>query len=288
MTIDQNATAGATTTGSTATGHAEDAGQVAGGGILTAKAGAQAPEAAAKTTDTPLADGGAAELPGWMAALTADQRADAALTKELAQKFPKGATQLVQAYVESKGRTVPAVPNDKATPEEWATYRKSIGVPEKPDGYKLERGKAPKGLEYPEAMTESLRKVAHLANLTQDQAQKVHLWAQIARLEDLKGAAQTVRQTIQETTDQLKTTWGGSFDVEMANMERGAQVAFQKFPGLADKFSRSGLANDVETIQLFAWLGKMVSPGRMISGSPATGAEQKSLAERIYGTPTKQ
>lgn len=282
MVIDQNAGTTATETGSATTGQAEDTGQASGSTILTAKAGTPASDAAKQPTGTPSAEGGTPELPGWIAALTSDQRADANLMKELAEKFPKGAPQLVQDYVARKGKTVPAVPNEKASPEEWAAYRKAMGVPDKASDYKLEKGKAPKGLEYPDTMVESLRKVAHQAALTPEQAQKVFVWSQIARLEDMRRAATEVRATVEQTTEQLKNIWKGNYDLEMGYMERAAETVFKKYPNLADKFSRTGLGNDPEVLQMFAWLGRQWAPGRMIQGSPSSGAGEKSLAERIY------
>lgn len=285
MTIDQNAGAGATTEGAAGATHAEDPGQ-GPAGILTGKTAAGAP------ATPPLAEGGTTDgtPPGWTAALTAEQKADTELLKELAAKFPKGTPELVQHYVQSKAKSGVTVPNEKATDAERAAYRKAIGVPEKPTDYKLVPGKVPAGFEYPDALLTELRDVALKAELSQKQTETVFAFIQQSRLKEARMAAEAVKGTIEQTTQQLKTQWKGDYDLEIGYMERGAQHYFQKFPGLADKFSRTGLANDPEVIRMFADLGRRVGEHGFVEGqaggsnsAPVGNRTTDELAEKLYG-----
>jgi hypothetical protein len=260
--IDQNADAGATTQGSPAP-QAGDAGQ-GSAGFLTAK-----------TTGTPatppLAEGGATDQPpGWVAALTSEQKANTELVKELATRFPRGAPDLVAHYVETKAKTGVTVPNEKSTAEERAAYRKAIGVPDKPTDYKLEKGKAPAGFEYPDTRMAALAEAAHKAGLTQAQLSQLFLWDQKSRLSDAVEAAKQVKATVAQTEGELKSLWKGDYALQTGYMERAAQHYFEKFPGLADKLSRSGLANDMEFIRFFAELGRGMSPRPFVEGGAPT------------------
>ncbi|MFH2073517.1 MAG: hypothetical protein ABIJ75_11780, partial [Actinomycetota bacterium] len=263
MAIDQNAGAGVTPPGSPAQ-PTEDSSQAAAGlltGKTTGPPQSTPPLAASGTTDQ--------QPPGWVAALTSEQRANTELIKELATRFPKGAPELVQHYVETKTKTGVSVPNEQATAEEWATYRKAMGVPEKPTDYKLEKGKAPAGLEYPDARVTSLKDAVHQAGLTQTQAEKLFLWDQKSRLTEALEAAQSARSTIEQVTGELKAEWKGDYQLRLGYMEKGAQYFFERYPGLADKFSRTGLANDAEVIKMFAEIGRMKSPSPFVEGRPS-------------------
>ena len=273
MTIDQNAGADATQQGSPVR-QAEDQGQ-GSAGFLTGKA-------TGTPATPPLADGGTTDQqpPGWTAALTSEQKANTELMKDLATRFPKGAPDLVQNYVESKAKAGVTVPNEKATAEEWAAYRKAMGVPEKPTDYKLEKAKTPAGLEYPDARLDSLKDIVHRAGLTQTQANALFLWDQKARLTEALDIAKAVRATVEQVTTELKAEWKGDYDLRIGYMERGAQHYFEKYPGLADKLSRTGLANDKQVIQMFADIGRSITPGRFVEGGPQ--APSKNPADVMY------
>jgi len=273
VTTDQTATATATPEGSQ-TEQTEGQTQEAAG-ILTAKA-------TGTPATTPLATGGTADqLPGWVAALTTEQKGNAELVKEIAARFPKGAPDLVKFYAESKAKPTLTVPNEKATPEERAAFRKAMGVPDKPTDYKLEKAQTPKGFEYPDARLESLRGLLHNMGATPEQAKQFFLWEQKQRLDDIIAGTKEFKATVEQSQAQLKAEWKGNYDLQMGYMERAASAAFKQFPGAADKLSRTGLANDPDIIRIFAYFGSKITDPTFKEGTPAT-QETKSAAEVMY------
>lgn len=63
-----------------------------------------------------------------------------------------------------KANAVP-VPNEKSTPEEVSAYRKAIGVPESPEGYKLKPEKLPDGVTWDDNVAKRAAELAHKHNI---------------------------------------------------------------------------------------------------------------------------
>ena len=63
-----------------------------------------------------------------------------------------------------KANSVP-VPNEKSTPEEISAYRKAIGVPESPEGYKLKPEQLPNGVSWDDSVAKRAAELAHKHNI---------------------------------------------------------------------------------------------------------------------------
>lgn len=63
-----------------------------------------------------------------------------------------------------KANAVP-VPNEKSTPEEISAYRKAIGVPESPEGYKLKPEQLPNGVSWDDSVAKRAAELAHKHNI---------------------------------------------------------------------------------------------------------------------------
>jgi hypothetical protein len=65
------------------------------------------------------------------------------------------------------GRKAQAVlpPTEKSTPEEIAEYRKAIGVPDSPDGYKLKPEQLPEGVSWDDSVAKRAAELAHKHNI---------------------------------------------------------------------------------------------------------------------------
>jgi len=231
----------------------------------------------------------------WMSGLTTEQKADAELVK-LLSRYERGIPDLSKAVAElEKKASRPAVPDEKASAEEWAAYRKAIGVPEKPTEYKLEKGPAPKGMEIPDGAEKALRETAHKLGLTQDQASALFKWYQIQRLQEFRDAVVEAKTTREKTEAELKAELKGNYNQEIAYMQRAVERYF-KDPrtkadlGLADLFSQSGLGNDKRVIRMFARIGRDMAEHGFVEGSaPAERGStfghrpDAEIAELVYG-----
>ena len=110
--------------------------------------------AAAETSSEPAAP---VEKPEWLPEKF--WREDKADVEALSKSY-QGLEQLLG----KKANAVP-VPNEKSTPEELAAYRKAIGVPESPEGYKLKPEQLPQGVSWDDSVAKRAAELAHRHNI---------------------------------------------------------------------------------------------------------------------------
>jgi len=242
---------------------------------------------AEKSTEQSLAAGVTLELPhAWMEGLTKEQKADADLVK-LLSKFEKGIPDLTRSYAELEKKLGQSftIPNDGATPEELATFRKAIGTPEKPEDYKLEKVELPNNVEMDGEWEKELRALAHKLNLSQGQLESLHEWY----FKNLAAEMQVVKTTVDEAEKALRKQMGAGYNEARAHMKR----ATDKFltPEADMLFARSGLGNHPEILKMFLDIGKAMGEHFFAEGSPAAETEgapfgartDEELAEALYG-----
>lgn len=71
------------------------------------------------------------------------------------------------------GKKTVGIPTQEDPPEKWSEFYNKMGRPESPDNYEFEKVEMPEGINLPEEMSESFRKVLHDAGLTQTQAKQL-------------------------------------------------------------------------------------------------------------------
>lgn len=89
-------------------------------------------------------------------------------TSEISRFEKGGVPELAKSYVElSKSASGKVkIPDTKAPPEEWAKFNALLGMPEKPDGYKIEKKE---GSPFDENFVGAMKPVFHKAGLRQEQ-----------------------------------------------------------------------------------------------------------------------
>ena len=212
---------------------------------------------------SPLAKGATPELPHlWMNGLTTEQKADADLVKSLS-KFEKGIPDLAKSYaeLEKKLSQTPVIPNDKATPEEWAAYRKAIGVPEKSEDYKLEKVQLPEwtGGVAKESVDKFLA-LAHKLNMTNDQVKSIHSWYYKNLVDEMK----IVKTTQDECSAIMAKEFGSDWDERQTYLDR----AFVRFGNkeVSELFAHSGLGNHPGVVRMFINIGKLIGDHKFVEG----------------------
>ena len=234
-----------------------------------------------KGEGTPALPAGApTELPhAWMNGMTTEQKADADLIKSVS-KFEKGIPDLVGSYaaLEKKLSQAVSVPNETATEEEKARYRKAIGVPEKSEDYKLGEISLPEGLAVDEAMQKDFLKIVHTAGLNVAQASGIYQWYMKTYGEQFAAAQKVVKTTQAEATTALRGELGADFDAAQTLKER----SFEKYgtPHVAKLFALSGIGNDPEVIKMFINIGKDTSDHRFVDGSRGEHLESGTVGSR--------
>ena len=241
----QGADAGKEAAGSFLDGLLDETGS---GSALASQEGAQAAKseqtAGGKTT---------VDLPGFASALPKESRADEKITA-FVSKF-KSWDEVVKAAIglESKLGGMVGIPKEDASPEEIAEFNQKLGVPKKPEDYKL--GDDARVKADPEQV-KAFREFAHKIGLTQRQAES--LWKEsnettatlFAKHEESKS------QAFQAMVSTLKAEWGKDFQRNDTIVKRGVE-AFGT-PSFIKAAKEKGYFSDPEMIKLLYRIGLAV------------------------------
>jgi hypothetical protein len=181
-----------------------------------------------------------------------------------------------------------AIPGEKASADEMATFRKAIGVPEKPEDYKLEKVKLPNDEELDPGWDKNLRALAHKINISQGQLAELHKWY----FADLAEAMRFVKTSTQEAHAILRKELGADYEVAMTCKTRAVNKFLSE--AAATRFEKTGLGNDPEIIKMFAAIGKAMGDHVFAEGTRGEKPEtsevghrtDQQLAEILY--PTKK
>ena len=169
-----------------------------------------------------------------------------------ARKAWKAAT----AEISAGGRV--KIPGENATPEEIAAYNKAIGVPEKPDGYKI-TVQPPEGYKPTEAdtgflssLTEKLHAKIASGAKPNDIVNFAHQLYYETQAENLLNELNSAADAAVEGERENKALWGAEYD---ANIRTAIAAAKHFFPGKDDEFE--------------ALMGTRLSTGHALFDHPA-------------------
>jgi len=159
---------------------------------------------------------------------------------------------------------------DNPTPEQIAEYRKSIGVPEKPEDYKIE---LPNGVVFGEAdkpLVDSFKKVAHDANLDPKSVNQMLAWYTDNQQKVQAQIADKDEANRSKVEEQLRREWGPEYKTADGtngqNLNAIANLFADAPEGLFDSIvnSRDGngglLGDNPNVIKFFAHLGRELFP----------------------------
>jgi len=199
----------------------------------------------------------------WKASLPEDVRADPSLTDI------KDVDNLAKSYINGQkliGKNRIALPDDKATDEEWSSFYSSIGRPEKSGAYQFgERPALPEGLEYDEAFESNFRDLSYKAGLSSAQAKAIYdgYHDYISKKSELEGKNQTTQTD--EWVTSLKKEFGKAYD-ERIDLATRAVHAYGD-DGLKKWLDDTGMGNNPMFVKLFAKIGEGVAEGRSDTAS---------------------
>lgn len=190
---------------------------------------------------------------------------------------------MADAYVNLRkrmdsGEVRTALPKD-AKAEELAAWRKDNGIPDKPEGYKLE------GMDIPKedkAIIDGFLKAAHGAHFSPDQAKVAvqSYYAELGRQEEARAAKDDEER--KGALDSLNEEWGASFRRNV-NMVDGL---LSKFPESVRDLIKSArlpngtaLFNNADAVRGFAALALELNPAMVVVPSPG-GDLGKSMVDQ--------
>lgn len=183
----------------------------------------------------------------------------------------------------SAGELRPILPKN-ASPDEVKAYRAAHGIPEAPEGYKVDM---PAGKEPPkedDAFLKAFQKSAHEANYSQDQfnAAVAMFYSEVDRQQEAISEAE--RELEQKTEDQLRQEWQGDYRANKAMAEALLARAPQ---GFRDRFMNGYLADHTPiraSAEAWKWLVQMereINPAATVVPGSTANVGQTVEAELI-------
>lgn len=185
------------------------------------------------------------------------------LRLESIKKF-HGPDDLAKSYVELEKKLGQrpqglVVPNEQSTPEQWAEYRKALGIPEAPEQYELHEFDPAKFEQYPldDARLNAARQWAHEQGLSGKQFDALVKF-------DAQYHAQLVqqsRQQEQQATAKLRQEWGDEYD---ARLQQVAEVAQRT--GLGQAFAEAGMTDPYAAAKALELVAKYLPKTDQVDG----------------------
>lgn len=195
-----------------------------------------------------------------MSGLPADLQSDNSLAQFKGDDAAAVLPVLAKSYIETKaltGRKAYNLPADDWTPEQWSAWNKSIGVPEKADGYgTVDEAQLAKSGISKEVLTAAMEKF-RAQGLTPRQVKGILQDWYIP--EAIRGAEMETTSraaAAQATIEGLKTEWGADFDSNTGL----ASAVIGKFgtPELKAELDKAGIGNNPHLFKMLVAIGKKV------------------------------
>ena len=219
------------------------------------------PPAAGEPGDKPWigADGKFSE--GWLDRLPADlAEAKASLSKfQSLPDMAKSYRHLEQTLGKKANATY--LPDPDAKPEEIAAFRKKIGVPETPEGYKIAPETLPEGITWNDELAKPYAAIAHKYNIPEaalKELAKANVQQEALRLTE---TGRLVERQLQEGEAQLQKDWG-------SNYKRNLNVAVNASKSVGGNLQTPGL-RDPGVIHIIQRLAAQLGDDKFINGDVA-------------------
>jgi hypothetical protein len=163
--------------------------------------------------------------------------------------------------------------SEKSTPEEVANYRKVMGIPETPDGYKLNEMQLPEGMEFPDSFKE-FSNIAHKHHASPAMMKELSAHMVVIEQQKMEAAIGMAHERLQKGVADLKEEWKGNYDANINQATRAAKTVGLDInsPGLADP----------NVVKALSRMAAMLSEDKLVQGNfSATANPGKARSESI-------
>ncbi len=199
--------------------------------------------------------------------------------KEYAERFTD-VSKLVDGAIDMRKQLSTAIvlPGKDATPEELVAYRKQIGVPKTPEGYKFSVLKGEEPTDTDKAFQASLAKTFHAADITSDQAKLLNTsWNELVEAtRDSQIVADKQFADAAETA--LRKAWPGEeYAKNKGHAERASAWAFgDQMEEVRHLETKDGNFIMDHPVMLRAWaaIGREMQEGGLVPPMDADATEQ--------------
>lgn len=187
---------------------------------------------------------------------------------------------------------------DNPTAEEIQAYRQAIGVPEKPEDYKLEKPALPEGMPYDEALEKTFKETAIALNLSNQQVQGIYKMFLDYDLKMNEEANKFISENREKAVNTLKDIWkGDSYSTKTEETKRAFAESLKAInipeslggaEAVIKEFDESGFGNHPAMIYFFNNLFGKISDDKFIDGSGSSGGtKQPGMLDFSKSMPNK-
>jgi len=173
------------------------------------------------------------------------------------------------------GRKAQAVlpPNEKSTPEEIAEYRKALGVPDSPEGYKLKPEQLPEGVTWDENVAKRAAELAHKHNIPANAMSELMRFDMERAALMNQAAASMIEQQLETGREELQRVYGDKMP-EKIELARRAAVTVGVDP------SSQGFV-DPQVVKAIVSLAEKLSDDRLVAGDQTGVSSTRARARDI-------
>jgi hypothetical protein len=150
-------------------------------------------------------------------------------------------------------------PGEGAKPEEIAAWRKVVGVPEKPEDYKITKPENVPAEVWNEDLVKGFQGVAHELHLSPTQAAKLADWWNGQNMAAMQKYQQEAEGAGAAEVQALKTEWGQKFD---SNLHAARRVAAAAKLDINDP----AIGNNPAVIRALHSMANLISEDKMADG----------------------
>lgn len=214
--------------------------------------------------------------PAWMEQLADDLKGNETLTQF------ETLSDLGTAFIDRDGKLQNSIQllGEDATDEERATFFNSLGRPESPDGYELQRPELPEGMPYDEAGEEKFREVLHNLGLTKAQGEELFRAYQENNIETYSNLVEQRKTHHNEQVEALRQEWG---DAYQENAEKAIRVA-EKLGGeeFTNFLELSGLGDNPLIVKFCHAVHDLIGEDTLLTGGKTGGGDKADAASVLY------
>ena len=220
-------------------------------------------------------------VPDWKTGLTGDfapLAQEASLASFKGKDWSEVGPSLAKSYVETKKmvgvKQTLRIPDEHATPDEVAAYRKAIGVPDTPEGYGIKRPEAALAA-WDETAEKNFLGEMHKLGTPPHVVQAVLNWYGQYLTEEQRGWHREAEATQQI----LRTEWGPDYAANVGVAKR----AIQQYGGdaLVDLFAQNGMGRHPLVVKTFAAIGKELMEAGAIAPTGTAHLTAEEAQERL-------
>lgn len=208
-------------------------------------------------------------VPGWISGVPDEfKERDEVKSHKTVGGFVKESLDDRAAHAELKTKIETAIfkPGENATDEEKLTFRTSMGVPEKPEGYNLTNG----DVEHSPEFETWFRGVAHEIGMSQEEVTNLVPRFDAYMEGIVEGVAEAKEKAVTDAEASLKTEWGSQYPENIEFTRRGFERFFEKDEAFKGFLEEGGLGNDPRLLKMVFKFGKAMGDDWSPSGTVRT------------------